>query len=82
MQTPPPPQRLLTGKGRRMLKEGIPSAKEARSLSAVTSGVTTPKSILLLEEGTMHTSLDDPFTNLSTCSSRVFYQRPATKNTK
>ena len=40
-------------------KEPTWQKKEARSLSAVTSGVTTPKSILVLVEGTMRPSLDD-----------------------
>ena len=33
--------------------------KEACALSAVTSGVTTPKSFLLVGEGAMRLSLDD-----------------------
>ena len=41
--------------------------KESCSLSAVNSGVTTPKSFLLLMEGTMCPSLDDVLANLSTC---------------
>ena len=56
--------------------------KEALALSAVTSGVTTPKSFLLLVEGAMHPSLDDVLGNLSISSSRLFYQRPTTKSTK
>ena len=47
--------------------------KEACPLSAGTSRVTIPKSILLLVEGSMHLSLDDTLANLSTCSSRLFY---------
>ncbi len=39
--------------------------KETRSLSAVTSGVTTPKSFLLVVEGAMCSSLDDALANLS-----------------
>ena len=35
-------------------------------LSAVTNGVTTPKSFLLVVEGAMHPSLDDTLANLST----------------
>ena len=50
--------------------------KETRSLSAVSSEVTTP--FLLLVEGTMRPSLNDALANLSTCSSRLFYQRPIT----
>ncbi len=65
-----------------MSKEGTLSAKEeARAILAVTSGV-TPKSFLLLVEGTMRPSLDDAFANLSPNSSRLFYQRPTSKNTK
>ena len=56
--------------------------KEARTLSAVSSVVTTPKSFLLLVEGTMHPSLDDALANLSTSSSHPFYPQPTTKNTK
>ena len=52
------------------------------SLSAVTSGVTTPKSFLLLVEGAMRLSLDNALANLSTSSSHLFYQQPTTKNTK
>ena len=55
--------------------------KEAHAVLAVTSGVTTPKSFLLLVEGAMCPSLDDALANLSTSSSRLFYQRPTTKNT-
>ena len=54
--------------------------KEAHSLSAVTSGVTTPKAFLLLVEGTMRLSLDDTLANFST-RSRCFFL-PMTKNTK
>ena len=56
--------------------------KEALYLSAVTSGVITPKSFLLQVEGTMSSSLDDELANLSTSSSRLFKQRSTTKNTK
>ena len=56
--------------------------KEACSLLAATSGMKIPKSILLLVESTMHPSLDDALANFSTSSSRLFYQRPTTKNTK
>ena len=45
-------------------KEPSQQKKETRSLSAVTSGVTTPKSFLLLVEGTKRPSLDDALTNL------------------
>ena len=63
-------------------KEPSRQKKEARSLSAVTSGMKTPKSFLLLVEDAMHLSLDDMLANLSTSSSGLFYQRPTTKNTK
>ena len=63
-------------------KEPSRQKKETCSLSAVTSGVTTPKSFLLLVEGAMRPSLADALANLSMNSSRLFYQRPATKNTK
>ena len=57
----------LDGKmGQRMRKE------KDRSLSTVTSGVTTSKSFLLLVEGSMRPSLDDALANLSTSSSRLF----------
>ena len=49
-------------------KELSQQKKEACSLSAVISGVTTSKSFLLLVEGTMHLSLDDMLANLSTSS--------------
>ena len=63
-------------------KEPSRQKKEASSLSAVTSGVTTSKSFLLLVEGAMRPPLDDALANLSTSGSRLFYQRPTTKNTK
>ena len=63
-------------------KEPSQQKKEACALSAVTSGVTTPKSFLLLVEGAMRPSLDDALANLSTSCSRLFYQRPTTKNIK
>ena len=63
-------------------KEPSQQKKEIRSLLSVTSGVTTPKSFLLLVEGAMRPSLDDTLVNLSTCSSHLFYQRPTTKNIK
>ena len=63
-------------------KEFSQQKKENCSFSAVTSGVTTPKSILLLVEGTMRPSLDNTLANLSTSSSRLFYQQPTTKNSK
>ena len=62
-------------------KEPSRQKKEICALSAVTSGVTTPKFFLLLVEGAMSPSLDDALANLST-SSRLFYQRPTTKNSK
>ena len=61
---------------------GTCAKKEARSLLTATSGVTTPKSILLLVEGTIRPSLDDALANLFTSSSSFFYQRPTTKSTK
>ena len=63
-------------------KEPFRRKKEARILSAMTRGVTTPKSFLLLVEGAMRPSLDDTLANFSTKSSRLFYQRPTTKSTK
>ena len=63
-------------------KEPFRQKKETRSLSAMTSRVTTPKSFLLLVESTMGPSLDDALANHFTCSSCLFYQRPKTKNTK
>ena len=60
-------------------KEPARQKKEAKSLSAVTNGVTPPKSFLLLVEGAMRPSLDDAQANLSTSSCRLFYQRPTTK---
>ena len=56
--------------------------KEACALSAVTSGVTTLISFLLLVEGAMHPSFDDALASFSISSSRLFYQRPTTKITK
>ena len=63
-------------------KEPSRQKKEAHALSTVTSGMTTPKSFLLLVEGTMHPSLDNALANLSTSSIHLFYQWPMTKNTK
>ena len=63
-------------------KEPSRQKKEACALSAVTSGVTTPKDFLLLVESAMRPSLDNALANLSTSSSRFFYQRSTTKNTK
>ena len=62
-------------RGERMGKENKPSRqkKESCSFSAVTSGVTTLKSFLLVVEGTMRPSLDDVLANLSTSSGRLFY---------
>ena len=54
-------------------KEPSRQKKEPHSLSAVTNGVTTPKYFLLQEEGTMHPSLDDALTNLSTSDNCLFY---------
>ena len=44
-------------------KELSRQKKEAHALFAVTSGATTPRSFLLLAEGTMHPSLDDALAN-------------------
>ena len=66
----------------RAKKKPSQEKKEARSLSAVTSGVTTPKFFLRLVEGTMSPSLDDALPNFPTGSSRLFYKRLTTKNTK
>ena len=63
-------------------KEPSRQKKETRPLLAVTSRVTTPKSVLLLVEGAMRLSLDGVLANLSTSSSCLFYQWPMTKNTK
>ena len=63
-------------------KEPSQRKKKANALSAVTSGVTTPKSFLLLMEGAMRPSLDDALANLSISSSCLVYQWPTTKNTK
>ena len=77
-------QKPLRGKGamHAQKKESSRRKKEACTLSAVISSVTTPKSFLLLVEGAMRPSLDDAVDNFSTCSSRLFYQRSTTKNTK
>ena len=79
-----PPETPDRRRGDACVKEKEPSRqkKESRPLSAVTSGVTTPKSFLLLVEGAMGPSLDDALVNLSTSSSRLFYQRSTTKNTE
>ena len=53
-------------------KELSQQKKGSRSLSAGTSGVTTPKAFLLLVEGAMRPSLDDTLGNLSTSSSHIF----------
>ena len=68
-------QKPLTGWGWRMCKEKELSGqkKEFRSLSAVTSGVTKPKSFLLVVEGAMCSSLNEALANLSTSGSRLFY---------
>ena len=65
-----------------MLKEKEPSRqkKESRALSAVTSGVTTPKYFLIVVEGAMRPPLDNALANLSTSSSNLFYQRLKTPN--
>ena len=54
-------------------KEPSHKKKEAHALSAVSSRVTTHKSILLLVEGTMYLSFDDALANLSTSSCHLFY---------
>ena len=54
-------------------KELSRQKKKSRSLSAVTSGVTTPKSFLLVVEGAMRPSLEDALANFSTSSNRLFY---------
>ena len=69
------------GRRKRKKKEPSQQKKEACAHSAVTSGVKTPKSFLILVEGTMRPSLKDVLAILSTNSSRLFYQRPTTKTT-
>ena len=61
--------------GWRMRKEKEPSRqkKESHSLSAVTSGGTTPKSFLLVVEDAMRPSRDDALAILSTSTSCLFY---------
>ena len=54
-------------------KEPSQQKKVACSLSAVTIGVTTPKSFLLLVEGAMRPFLDDALANLFISSSHLFY---------
>ena len=54
-------------------KEPTWRKKEAYSLSAVTSGVTIPKSFLLVVEGAMRLSLNDALANLFTSSCHLFY---------
>ena len=56
--------------------------KEACAFPAVTSRVTTPKYFLLLVKGAMRLSLDDALADLSTSSSRLFYQWPSIKSAK
>ena len=56
--------------------------KKPGLLSAVTSGVTTPKSFLLQAEGAVQPSSGDELVGLSTGSGRLFDQRTTTKNTK
>ena len=55
-------------------KETSRQKKDASSTSSGTNEVTTPKSFLLLVEGTIRPSLDDALAYLSTSSSRLFYQ--------
>ena len=50
--------------------------EESHSLSAVTSGVTKPCSLV---EDAMRLSLDDALANPSTGSSRLFHYQPMTK---
>ena len=67
-------------KGATHVQKGTLLAEERDlSLSAVTSGVTTLNSFLLLVEGTMCPSLDDALTNLSTSSSVSFTNDPQLK---
>ena len=55
-------------------KRNLPDKrKNLIPLSAVTSGVTTPKYFLLVVEGAMRSSLDDALANISTSSNRLFY---------
>ena len=56
-------------RGAHAQRKGTVPTKESRSLSAVT----TPKSFLLVVEGTMRPSVDDALANLSTSSSHLFY---------
>ena len=63
-------------------KEPSWQKKETRSLSAVTGEMTTLKSFLLLVGGPTRPSLGSVLVNLSTSTSRLFYQWPTTKNTK
>ena len=58
---------------KRVEKEHSRQKKKFRSLSAVTSRVTTRKPFLLVVEGAMRSSLDDALTNLSSSSNRLFY---------
>ena len=69
-------------KGRCKRRNPLGKRKKPVHLSAVTSGVTTPKPFLLLVEGAIRPSLDDTLANLSTSSSHLFYQQRTTKNTK
>ena len=69
-------QKPLTGIWRthaQKKKEPSRRKKWSRSLSAVTSGVPTPKSFLLVVESAMRLSLDDALANLSISSSHLFY---------
>ena len=61
-------------------KEPSRQKKEVCFFSVATSRVITPKSILLLMEGTTRLSLDDALANLSTSSNCLFYQQLKTPN--
>ena len=53
--------------------------EESHSLSAATSGVSTPRSFLLTGGDAMRPSLDGAFANPSTDSSRLFHYQPMNK---
>ena len=74
-------QKPQTGRGAtHVQRKGTVPTKERISFSfSNDQQVTTSKSFLLVVEGTTRPSLDDAFANLSTSSSHLFYQRPATK---
>ena len=77
------PRSPWSEKGWRMCqKDRSQQKKETGSLSAVTGEVTTLKFFLLLVVGPMRLFLGGTLVNLSTSSSRLFYQWPTTKSTK